>query len=218
MPEEIVEDVVTDETPPIETVPEVTPPPIVPPTPPLDIAQIIKESRIDPHVLAQAIAQANAQALAPLMPKPPESPKSWESDDFLENPQVFRQAIGAWQEHNLKQFEQAKLAPLIQELQAIKNILPTLYARSAENPNFGVIQSRANELVSEFGIPHMTALAMAQKEISKTPTPKIVSPPKHASTPDTRQSTLTDTDELPSGPANFRDIIKGLTASGKYTL
>jgi hypothetical protein len=220
----IDEEVIQTEDQPIETVPDEAPPPLsVPETPPqapasIDIAQILKESRLDPNVLAQAIAQANAQTLAPLMPKPPESPKPWENDDFLENPMVFRQALSAWQEHNLKQFEQNKLSPLIQELQAIKNILPTLYARSAENPNFGAIQQRANELVSEYGIPHMTALAMAQKEIIKTAAVKINTPPKHTSTPDTRQSALTDTDELPNGPTTFREIIKGLSATGKYKL
>ena len=229
MPDDIAVDETIPETTPELAVPVEAPQPQPQPQQPIattpDIAQILKESRLDPQVLAQAIAQANAQALASLMPKPTESPKSWESDDFLEDPKSFRKALSEWQEHNLKQFEQNRLAPLIQEMQAIKQMLPMLYARSAENPNFGAIQQRANELVQEFQIPYMTALAMSQKEIVKAAIPngsggaiKINAPPKYASTPDTRQSVLTDTDELPPGPADFREIIKGLSATGKFKL
>lgn len=177
----------------------------------LEIAQ--QQPQPQPGIDYNQFAQTLASAIQSLAPKSPEPPKPWELDDFLANPKSFREGMSQWQKHSIEEATK----PLRAELDQIKALLPLLYARSAEHPQFSKVQQRANELYQKHGIEYAKALSLASEEIAKQPPPAKPSfrtPPKHASAPDNRASSTTEVSG--KGPADFRSIIAELRASGKY--
>ena len=173
-----------------------------------------ERQQFDPRQFAQMQAAALKEALAPLVPKPQAPPKIYESEDFFSDRRVFLEGMKQLIQESLnpmqEQFTQ-KLDPFTQQMQQVNQLLPLLYARSAENPQFSQITTRATELMQKYGLSQMQALNMAQDEVGKQGMRKINSPPRSASAPDTRQGTLpSDPLDLPTGPADFRDIISKL--------
>lgn len=160
-----------------------------------------------------AQARAMAEAIKPLIPKPPESPKDWENDQVVmeaaNKPSQFMGLIGKQTQHLVNQ----SIEPIRQQLQQIVDMLPTMYASRAENPNYNAIQSRANEIVQSYQIPWGIALRMASDEVSKkpiTPNVKTPPPPGYASSPET--GNIPDAAPREKGPANFASILKDLRA------
>lgn len=202
----------TPEAPP--TAPEVAPvisEPVVstPPAPPPPM-HLSPESI---QALAGMLSQGMGQAIKPLIPQPPQGPKPWETEDFLkfDDPKTFVGGIQALAEHIADQ----KYGPLVQRLQQVESILPRIYARSAENPNYSQIEIRARELQSRYGLNDAQALNLAMDETVKAqPFNGGKSVPKFASGPDTRANTNVN---LPDGgPLDFGDIVGKLRSSGKF--
>ena len=161
----------------------------------------------DPQVLAQALAQA----IQPLVPRPVEPAPPWESDDFLSDRKTFISGIQAMIAAERKRYEQEHMEPLRQQLATVHSLLPQLVARSMENPQYSTLDTKARELQKELGLNYWQAFQIAQKMNSQSAAPtNIKNVPKHLSSPDTKQSSLPDVAD--TGPAEFSDIVRSLRA------
>ena len=176
-----------------------------------------RTGQAQPAFDSNALGQALAQALQPIIPKPPEPVRPWEVDDVLTDRKSLFGGIEAFYKHQQQQWIKEHFEPLQKELQTIKGILPQLYLRSAENPQYQQVTSRAQELSTKYGIEYWKAAQLAQDELAQQVKSAVVKPqvagvPKHLSSPDTRQSTIPDLPD--TGPAEFGDIVKSLRAKG----
>jgi hypothetical protein len=172
-----------------------------------------QQPQFDPRMLADAFSNA----VKPLVPKPPSPPRMYEKEDWLatkENlvagiKELFQSEFERWQEENYN--------PYKQRVDQMAQFMPMIYARSMENPQFGAIRQRANEIANKWGIDPSTALAMAQDEIGKRPMPSARTPPPHASTPNTRQNTAKAQvgDVVDGSGSDFKSIFADLRKAGK---
>jgi len=171
-----------------------------------------------------SLAAAFANAIKPLVPQPPAAAKIYESEDFFSDKRVFLEGMKQLIAEHLDPVKSdftKQLTPFQQQMQQVNTLLPLLYARSAENPQFGTINARATAISNKYGVPFMTALTMAQDEIGKQVQKGVVAPPRppsHATTPDTRQTSSNPdgADIIPGDKADMREIVRGLRATGKF--
>lgn len=163
---------------------------------------------LDPHVLAQAFSQA----MAPLMPKPQAPTPIWETDEVLADRKSLFNGVGQYYTSQQEKYHTEKIQPFLDELAQIKQLLPQLLARSAENPNFSVLDTQAKEMVKDYNINYWQAYQIAQKNFATQAKNSVTnrSIPNHLSSPDTRQNNIPES--LDSGPAEFGSIVKALRA------
>lgn len=108
------------------------------------------------------LATAFKEAVQPLVPKP-EVKHPWDSDDWLNDPKMFRETLVALMKHQMEQ----ELNPLKNSLGQISQTLPIMYARSAVDPNFNTIQSKAAEYMKAYGVDQYTAIRIAQDQYAE---------------------------------------------------
>lgn len=163
----------------------------------------------DPNAIGQSIAQS----LQPFLPKPPAPTKLYETDKFLESRETLVEGVKLLVKEALEEFRGA-IDPRFGELDQIKSVIPELYFRAAENPNYQKARGLASELTNKYNIPWASALRMAQDQVQKEVQTSVQaqarpSIPKYASSPDTRANSMPP-DPLAKGPADFADIVSTL--------
>ena len=209
-----IEDVIVpNDAPTEEKVAELAAPPQ--PTPPQPTPQY---PPLTAESLAQALSQSLPAALQPLIPQPARVPDPWENDDFFNDRKVFLDGIKKFIAKELDGFHKEKISPNEQALNAIKELLPQLVARSAENPQYNQLDSQARELMKDVpGLSYWQAFQVAQKHAAKSGGSASVarkpSVPAHLSSPDTKQTSIPDVPD--NGPIDFKDIMKSIRAKGE---
>lgn len=169
--------------------------------------------------LAEALGKALPNAIQPLIPKPPELPNPWDSDDFFNDRKAHIAGLEHFTKRQLETFYKEKIQSLEQKLSAIGDLLPQLVARSAENPQYNQLDREAREIMKEIpGTTYWQAFNFAQRaaknasQSGENGKGKSKSVPPHLSSPDTKQTSIPDVPD--KGPANFKDIVRGLRAKG----
>lgn len=167
------------------------------------------------------LGKSLAEAIQPIIPKPPGPPKLWETDKILGSREDLISGIIALYQDRQDQYHKEKIEPLLNELNQLKSIIPELYARSMENPNFASIETRARELMSKYNVSRWQALEMARDQITEqqktqqtVQTQSKPTIPKHMSTPDTKATASVEVED--KGSTDFRSIIRELKSSGKF--
>ena len=103
------------------------------------------------------LAKSLKGALEPLVPKPP-SNKTYDNEEMLANFKNFRGALDALIADKLSEFFESKINPFSQQLNQIHSVLPQLYLRSQENPQFKLVDAEARRIEKEYGIGYWQAL------------------------------------------------------------
>lgn len=175
-------------------------------------AQPQGQQGLDPNALGQALANA----LQPMIPKPPPPQKVYDQEGWLQSDfKGFRSGLDELIKDRLDTFKEEQLKSVLQELGVIKSALPQLYLRAAENPQFSQIDQRAREIATQYGIEYWKAAQLAKDELSKQVTQAsktTPSVPSHMSAPDNRATNIPEIEE--SGPADFGDIMRTMRAKG----
>lgn len=187
--------------PPVESVatPEVVQAPPPPPAQP----------QFDPELLAQAFGRA----IQPLVPKPAEPTQIYDTDDWLQDRKTLKAGIEALIDSKMKSID-PRFNEFAQKFGIIEGLIPRLYARQAERPEFGQIESKAAELRKEFpNLDYLTSVQLAQKmgAVQQPKAPQHRPVPGFASSPNT--SVQPGRPGLPSGKTDFADIVKGIRAT-----
>lgn len=168
-----------------------------------------QQQQYNPEMLAEAFMRA----VQPLVPKPSEPTPIYETDDWLTDRKTLKAGIEAIVQNAIKGID-PRFNEFAQKFNIIEGLIPRLYARSAERPEFGQIESKASELRKEFpNLDYLTSVQLAQKmgavQPVKPPTNRPV--PGFASSPNT--SVQPGRPGLPSGKTDFSDIVKTLRAT-----
>lgn len=178
----------------------------------------LNKPAIDYNEFARILSQQNEEALKRVIPKTPDPTPFYETDDFIKDRRNLVKGMNEFWEAQKSKYHKEVVEPLVNQLNEVRQLLPSLYFRAAENPHFQTIQERAKELM-DAGMPYQNALAYASRKIQdelKT-SPKKQLPPKvpgHMSSPNTSPTGNQEVSD--NGPGDFKSIVRELKASGKY--
>ena len=185
-----------------------------PPVQPSPAPEAVQAPPQQPQYSPEMLAHAFSQAIQPLVPRPAEPTPIYETDDWLADRKSLKAGIEALIQQAIKGID-PRFDQFGQKLGIIEGLIPRLYARAAEKPDFGQVESKASELRKEFpNLDYLTSVQLAQKIAAAAPKPvaqpaRIV--PGFASGPNT--SAQPARSGLQGGKADFADVIKSIRAT-----
>ncbi len=178
--------------------------------------------QIDPNVVAAQQAAQIAQQAAWLAQqsnqKQPQQKKSYDDANWLKDPSLFKKGINEMIEE--------RTIPLQRRNEELQSALSQMYATTASDPNAERTRTKANELQQKYRLDPSTAMIMAKEQFGQSVPVAKPTPPKSASSPDSKAATKSGSSEterfsdydvpIVEGKArDMKSIIRELRASGK---